>query len=218
MNLQFESLRAHIKSGAIYDEGPIIKNIVFDVERANIQIEKENTKIRARLEQIKKELNRDTTFDDMTFVIDEYNECMEKLSHELFDMYTYDRIHTDRQVEWKEYFHFLYDMIVVDISEENTTTLILLYEIYMYWNTIEEPTMLEQTDNLYGIVDSIRRHFGNLKNVHRKFTLDNIGSKLTKKYFESVSIRKERQSLTKALENNTRLLGIYGEILEWSIK
>ena len=218
MNLQFESLRAHIKSGAIYDDSPIIKNIVFDVERANVQIENENSKILIRLDKIKKELDRDTTFDDMTFEIDEYNECIDILSRELFDVYTYDRIQTDRQVDWKEYFHFLYDMIVVEIIEENMSTMILLNEIYKYWNTIEEPTMLEQADNLYGIVDSIRRKFGDLQDAHHKFTLGNIESRLTKKYFESVAIRKERQSLTKTLENNTRLLGMYGEILGWSIK
>jgi len=217
MSLQFDSLRAFIKTGAIYDdENPIIKNIVYDVDRANHALERENIKNLFEISKLKScrwvEMYRPE--------IDQYCKYLDRLSEELFDNFKYVRVETDEQVEWKEYFHSLYELIVVDVDEDrpDTTTSLLFQELYKHWDTFTEPKHLKPKDKLYPIVESIRRKFRDLKTAHYEFTKYDSKQTIINNHFKDVAIRKKHNSLLRSIDNNDRILDAYSEILRWAKK
>jgi len=221
MNLQFEALRSYIKTGAKYDvDIPIVKNVIFDIENAKYELEHVNITKILKLEALKKDFHSDSMLDHCRREIGEYHNCMKNLSDELFDSFTINTLKSNEHVEWKEYFHSLYDLIVIDIKgyNDNSVAIVLLKELYKYWDTFEEPKILKPTDTLYPLVESIRQYFKNLKSIHSVFAKDDVRLRLVKRHCSAMNTGKEKRRLRNDIEYNYDVIAKYDEILRWSIK
>jgi len=216
MNLQFESIRSYIKTGAPYDDdNQIVKNIMFDIDKANFELGHKNTKQILKLEAIS---NSTRSFKPRVDT-SKYNRILEDLSGDLFDVFRKSLIKTELHAEWKEYFHCLYDLIVIDAERLDPLYLtIVLKETYKYWNTLPVPETPKQSDKLYSLIFSIRELFNDLEDEHFRLTDDGLSKNLVAHLANNTEKSRECCKLNNQIRENEKVLDIYQEILQWSKK
>jgi len=218
MNLQFRSLRAHIKSGADYDdENPIVRNVVYDITAAKRIVDHQIVRDVLKRETLTKEIK---SYRTKPIDVDTYMRIIDRISHRLFDEFAVSKITSERQAEWKEYFHMLYDLVVVDYTEvtDKTTRAILINETYKYWNFLPRPKSLKPTNKLYALVGSIQDLFNDLRTEHDKYVDPYFIENIENRYDENVKNRQECVRLGNTISENEKTLQVYDEILQWSIK
>jgi len=216
MNLQFESLRSYIKTGVPYDDdNQIVKNVILDIENADYKLKHENLKLILQLEETKKNIRSCKP----TVNITRYNMIVDYISNDLFDMFRRSMIKTELQAEWKEYFHSLYDLIVVDIERFDDLYLSIIFtEMYSYWNLLPVPKKLDQNDKLYPLVSSIWGLFCNLRDEHFRLVNNRLSRKIVDHFEKNIDTSKECCRISNQIQDNEKMLDIYREILQWSIK
>lgn len=217
MNLQFESLLSYIKTGAQYDDdSPIVRNVMDDIENANYQLDHKNIKDVLKFEELSKSIKSFRPHINVS----KYNKIVEDLSVELFDMFVKTLIRTELHAEWKEYFHSLYDLIVIETDNDIDELYlhIIFKEMYSYWNTFEQPQQLHQTDKLYPLVSSIRELFEALEDEHFRLVDDRLQSKIVNHCNKNIEKSKECCRLNNQIRNNEKILDTYRDILQWSKK
>ena len=216
MNLQFKSLRSYIKSGASYDdENPIVRNVISDIEKADIQLKRKNIKDVLRLEEISKSFVSFQQKVDMK----RYNRILKDLSNQLFDVFLRSLITNEYQAEWKEYFHAVYELCVVDSHQLDDMFLsIVLKETYKYWELIPQPCKLKQTDKLYPLVSNILELFYDLQYEHNELINPNLDEEILEHWKLNTEKAKTCCKLNNKIQDQEDTLDMYREILQWSIK
>jgi len=111
-------------------------------------------------------------------------------------------------------------LVIVDYSEidDKMTKSLLLNETYKYWSLIQEPKKLKPTNKLYALVGSIQDLFEDVRVEHEKYLDEDFVENLVNRHAENVKKRKECVRLELAISENEKLLHVYDEILQWSIK
>lgn len=216
MNLQFKSLLSHIRSGAPYDdENLIVKNVISDIERADIQLKRKNIKDVLRLEEISKSFSSLPEKVDMK----QYNRILKDLSNQLFDVFLRSLITNEYQAEWKEYFHSVYELCVIDAHQLDSLFLsVVLKDTYKYWDLIPQPCKLKQTDKLYPLVSNILELFYDLRYEHNELINTELDEDIVEHWKVNTEKAKTCCKLSKRIQENEDTLDIYREILQWSIK
>jgi hypothetical protein len=217
MNLQFKSLRAHIDTGAEYDDSdPIVRNVIFDISAAKNKISHQIIKDVLRHKEICKDIKSYKTKNPIN--VNKYMFIVDRLSGRLFDDFSVDNVTSERQAEWKEYFHSLYELVVVDYSEicDKTTQSIIINETYKYWNLLDKPKKLKPTNKLYALVGSIQDLFEDLKVEHEKYTDQYFVDTIMDTCVNNINKRKEAIRIKNAISEKEDILRIYEEILQWA--
>ena len=128
-------------------------------------------------------------------------------------------IETELHAEWKEYFHSMYDMIVIDTERFDPLYLkIVMKEMYSYWKVLPQPRKLKQNDKLYPLVTSIWGLFCNLNDEHFRLVDDRLENKIVNHFVKNVDNSKECCRMNNQIRENEKVLDIYREILQWSKK
>jgi hypothetical protein len=221
MNLQFEALRAYMKSGANYDDTNIfLKNVVYDVEKERGRLAHSIVKLITRIENISKQLNNVSIPNSRFKKMKKYTGLVHIISNDLFDNFTSDTITTPLQTEWKEYFHSLYDLIVIAdvVGYEDTFFSIAIKELYKYWDVLEPPKRLNIGDHHYNLVERILDVFMELRIIHKQMIHDNIDNTIRESHIKRVRLHKESLALKKQLDYEEDILSIYDEMIRWSMK
>jgi len=218
MNLQFEALRAYIKTGAEYDDdNMIVKNVIFDITTSKFKINQEITKDILKLSKLRKTIS-DYSILTPYSKMNKYNKFIIKLSDELFDEFDLEKVCTDLHCEWKEYFHSLYELVVLELVDFDLVTAnIMIKEVYKYWTLFEVPDKLEPFDRMYSLVESIYQKFRELKEIHKELIDENIESRLLKQHLKVIKFRKETIQIGKKIRDNEKVIDIYTEIINWSM-
>jgi len=217
MNLQFNSLRALIKSGVPFDsENPIVINVIQDVESAHSYLKHQTNKLILEKEKVGRKIE---TVHQPNVQSERYGNIISKISNRLFDDFHSSMIKNKIQGEWKEYYHSLYDIVVIDLEDIYDTMLEsqVIREIFRYWELLPQPKPLDHTDKLYPLVTGIFDLFRELHLEHRQMIERyDIVSSIVKKHRENVENRKECVRLQNEIDKNENMLQVYNEILTWS--
>jgi hypothetical protein len=221
MNLQTQSLLAHIQSGAKYDDSDVIvKNILFDIDS---EIDVLEQQINTTLGLIEKNMSTSNKLHEFGSVslpnTTQYNELCGFLSTALFDDFKHDTCRTQLHIEWKEYFHGLYDTVVIPSSTDRTHTHIMFQTIPSYFtNFITEPQEPEQTDRLYEKIQYIRDLFKRLKNENERLVIPDFAEQCQRNLSKQVSLRMNNIALTNEIRAVEKQIETYRYILKWSVK
>ena len=168
MNLQMEALRMLNKSD--HRDDPVVLNVQFDVKKLMCENASEMRRLRHVIENYKKNMQRYAEFG--TIVIPnmrKYDQIVVEISDLLFDDMAYHTLRTKEHIEWKEYFHGLYELVVFPYQSDRTHYMQMINEIYKYYDVLKRPeTCLEPCDPMYVHVKSCIDLFGRLKNEHKK--------------------------------------------------
>lgn len=131
---------------------------------------------------------------------DRFWRLIDEISVELFDEFNYsDATTTDEEVEWKEYFHNVYEIVV---PEENQ-----MY-VHQVWEALPQPPNNLVTRPL---IRSIQNRFDQLRVEGGKVeALSDILKHQTELGKELINLKKRIAAKTKVLET-------YYRIIEWSM-
>lgn len=201
VSLQYMALDAHIKTGARYDgTSVVIENIIFEVDQLRSKLKLEIEDLQEDYKFAQKVKNRKV----YSGTSDEFNNIVDVISTKLFDQFTYtDRIKSSEHIEWKEYFHCLYEIVIPDEYQ--------LYNKKMWFTVPEAPKELDHNDSCWPLIKSISDDFEKLKSEGRKsFTLKRNLKIQVKLGIELLEIKNEIVAKSKILE-------MYNRIIEWSM-
>lgn len=181
---------------------PIIEHVIFEVEQLRMKLEDQ-----LMAHRIRRPHRRAFRFNSKR-----YTELMDALSIELFDVFTYDHIiSTPSQVIWKEYFHALYEFVIVDVDNSYH----LIVSTLRYYSELEKPEMVDTDDPCYGIINRILRYFDGIRAEQEA---------LEKNYSMELEMKTGVEYGMKLVEwtNEWRVLrgelDVYEKIIDWSLR
>lgn len=200
------SIEALMKSGVKYDDkNPILCNVIFDIERENRELDSKIHILNTRIRNYSRNLN--DLHDFKTIKVpntSRYNEIIDEVSDLLFDEITYSLITTNLHVEWKEYFHSLYDLVVFSHHHDRTHYIQMINETYKYYGALEKPAALSPMDPLYVMFKSCEDLFEKLKQEHSRLVVPRLFRKikrhveiLKKKRINYMNLQLEMRNLIK---------------------
>jgi hypothetical protein len=199
--LQHLAVDALTKSGHKYDGNDlVIENVIFEVDqfRQILQVElgdcHEEYKFLQEVKNTKSWSNTTSNF----------NNISRKISKELFDDFSYyDVKTTDEEIEWKEYFHCIYDYLIPEDKQPFNNRV---------WEILppKPPELDTNSPNRY-IVNSIKHNFEKLRIEGETLkTLDDILKEQTLLGKELIFLRKEIYQLNTTMD-------VYDRIIKWSM-
>jgi hypothetical protein len=213
MNLQVLSLQKFVRSGAEYTNEPIVVNVLYDVKMLAHDTDEKIAQLSKRIYNYRGHLRKLSHL--RVRESHRYEDVADEISTVLFDVIDYSRITTRQQIEWKEYFHGLYEMVIVPYHDDHTYRIQMMHEIYKYFDVLKEPARLEPNDPLYVDVSHCRDLFARLKIEHRAMKVQN----LVKKFKKLVQIQIEKRCTLVQLNQEFRRLQQLRrdctEMLEW---
>lgn len=147
--LAVHSLTHHTK----YDGSDVVvENVIFEVDQMRRKLE----------EDIEKHNSLKPVYPKIKYDVTRYDTYVDEIGTYLFDYFTYDHsITTDAHVQWKEYFHTLYEFVVVDYREIHSVG-----SRYQYYDKINKPTMVPTSDVNYHTINYINNLFTSLESEH----------------------------------------------------
>ena len=200
MNLQILSLQTMVRSGIKYDgNDPVTRNVIFDVDCVACDIDEKISKLSKRIRNCRQELRKFSDFGTIKLPnMNKYDTIVEEISTLLFDDMEYSIIQTHHQIEWKEYFHGLYDLVIIPYHHDKTHYVQMIQETLKYFNFLKPPSPIEITDPLYPKIETCRVLFNKLKEEHDHMRIP----KLMKKLKNHVQIQiKKRTNLAKMIND-----------------
>jgi len=202
MNLQILALQTIMNSGVAYDAtDPVMKNVIFDVSTLSHELDIKISELQNRSHISLRNINSLARFSTIHIKYSmAYDDIIDQLSDTLFDDMTYGKITTPEQIEWKEYFHGLYELVVFQQPSDRTQHLQMINDIYKYYDVLEPPkTELGPNDPLYVDVKHCQDLFKKLKNEHKKMLIPKL-------------FKKMKQHVKKQIDKRIKLRGTYMEI------
>ena len=200
LSLRHLALDAHIDTGARYDgNNTIIEDVIFEIVQLKDKLEKEVDDIKSDYEFTQKIKN--TKCQNFS---NKFWRLTDEISTELFDEFSYsDAATTEGEVEWKEYFHCVYDVVIPDDGE--------IYNHHI-WNMLPQPPNdLDNTHNCWPIIKSIRRKFEYLKIEGGKVdTLTDILNFQT-------NLGKDLLKMKKEIAEKNKILEYCYRVINWSM-
>jgi len=212
------SIEALMKSGVKYDDkNPVLCNVIFDIERENQEVNSKIHTLNTRIRNCNKNLNEFNDFKSIKVPnTSRYNQIIDELSELLFDEITYSRIVTCLHVEWKEYFHSLYDLVVIAHHHDRTHYIQMINETYKYYGALEKPAALSPRDSLYVDFKSCEDLLEKLKQEHARLIIPKLFKKI-KRHFEI--LKKKRinyMNLQLEMKSLVKQRIIFLNILNWA--
>jgi hypothetical protein len=212
------AMQALMASGIQYDgSDPVLKNVIFDIEREAHELNLKMNQLHKRIENCRQNLNELNDYKTIELSnMSRYNNLVEEISDLLFDDITYFRITNPQQMEWKEYFHCLYDLVVFAYHSDRTHLLQMINETYKYYESLDKPTELSPRDPLYVDFKSCADLFAKLKDEHATLVIPRLFKKV-KRHFEIVKKKRlHYMQLQAELENIVQKRMAISNITRWA--
>ena len=219
LSLQFLALEEYMLSDGHYDDNhPVMKNILFDISMSLEEIDEEILEINDLIKQKDLEFTKKCEFKSIFINMTKYNDILEIVSDFLFDEFTLERLDTVLHAEWKEYFHGLYELVVITSNSDSDKTqrMINIHENLKYFDVLDEPEMVQPFDKLYPAIQHCRDIFKTLKKVQASMIIPDFKLKIQKTIKMNQQIRVELMKLKKFKYQKKLIRQSYLNILKWS--
>lgn len=200
LSLQQLAVYNLIKHAQYDGSDPVVENVIFEVDQLRHKLEEDIEKhnsLKPRHPRIKyNTLNYDTYVDE--------------IGAYLFDHFTYnDSITTDAHLQWKEYFHTLYEFVVIDNREIHAVG-----SRYHYYNKINRPDMVPDDDVNYHTINYINNLFKSLEAEH-KILLE--GTSIQDYHDDHLKYGRELFEWIQEKRRMEDILEKYEDIINWSM-
>ena len=200
LSLRHLALDAHIGTGVKYNGNDMaIEDVIFETDQLRDKLEKEIEDLQEDFKFTQKVKNAARqNFSNKFWGL------VGKISNELFDDFSYsDVTTTDGEVEWKEYFHCVYEAVIPDDTQTYN---------HCIWDTLPHPPSdLDNTHRGWAIIRDIKNKFEQLKVEGGK--VDTLVDIL--KY--QTQVGKEVLKLKKEIIEKSKIREVYHRIIDWSM-
>lgn len=221
MNLQILAAQAHMKSGAAYDAtDPIMNNVMFDIAKLSYDTSDKIRLLQVQLENLRKNIFRYTGFKTIQCPdLSAYESLTNEFADILFDDITYERITTRNQIEWKEYFHGVYDLVVFPYISDHTHFIQMVNELYKYFEVLKPPEkQIEPGDPLYVDTKACMDLLHRMKSEYRNMMTPKLSKKLNKDVQNQIEKRYRNRVLEIKLESLINIRRDCNELIQWTKK
>lgn len=218
MNLQILAAQFHMRSGAEYDAtNPILNNVMFDVSKLAYETTDKLIFLQTQVQNLRNNILRMSDFKTIKMPdMDEYEGLTNQYADILFDRITYDKMTTRVQMEWKEYFHGLYDLVVFPYISDRTHFIQMVNEIYKYFNALKPPEkQLEPGDPLYVDTTACMDLIHKMKSEYKSMMTKRLSTKLNKHIQAQVNKRYKHRMLELRIESLIRVRDDCNELIKW---
>ena len=163
-NLQYQSLYTYASSGNKHEAHPVIDNILFSMKTDYYSLNADNSSLRFRAFNIVNYCNNKHEIMSKSIINVKYDSIVSEISVYLFDKSTYqDDVRTVEQAMLKEYYHALYDIVVISDHLDATYHNMMLAESIAYYDVFDVPEPLLPNDPLYPNFSYIKDLFRQLR-------------------------------------------------------
>jgi hypothetical protein len=208
-----------MKSGKKFDHNdPIMQNVIFDVDRCLYHTDIKMQKLRKQIHNTRCDLYKFSDYKAIPLPdASKYDKLVESISTLLFDDMSYERICTREQVEWKEYFHGLYDLVVFPYQSDHTHYLQMVHEVYKYFDILDRPKKnVEPFDSLYVDIRTCDDLFKRLKTVYKEMMIPKFFKKIKRNIERQVEKRVRFIEMDSELEKLSTQRLTCSQLLKWA--
>ena len=216
-SLAHHALLAHIRSGKELDkEDPVIQDQLFSVKLTKKSHLEKMRKIRLDIGTTKSKAYKHANFRGVApvnyYMIDKLTQ---EISEQLFDIFTWDTIRTTVQTQWKEYFHSLYELLIIDRSD-HIGNLIAIKAIIGYHDILEPPSCEPGTNDT--VIHNLKRLFTTLKTeqMNAAKAVGDLTFQIREGVRHSIEIQTDLNDLHREIHILGEELRIFNEIIERS--
>jgi hypothetical protein len=216
IGLAHQALITFIEHNACDNEHPVIMDQVFGAQLFLLENKKTINRLRVKIRRLRDKVRFNSSMRRNHVTLPN----VDRLSHELFDLFNWNLVTTELQAAWKEYFHILYELLVYPDGDDATTNVLLARAIVEYHDALEPPEQLLYNDPVYSLVSSIESLFRTLKREQHaayneigdvKEFLRNAQKTSTELQYQLIELQKE----VRELESDNKK---YVKILKWSVR
>lgn len=202
-------------SGKPYDSmySPEVKKLKIQKDNNDIIIHSLKQERKDIVERAKRYQSFRNIYEDNITIDLLYN----KLSTKIFDEFQWKNIKTEDDVKWKEYFHGLYDLVVVYEDCVDPVTLLLVYQMIPTWYKILEPPecpvnspIVREILEIFGELEYEQTQMSQKKLTGLSTRLNESVKSITSLHCQSFKIQKEIQELRAKNEKIKK-------VLAWSV-
>lgn len=215
MSLVYQSTIALMDSGAPFTDSYILNDVIFSVDQEKGIAENKIAEMDVEIKELTSKLHKyELSTMDQEKIYD-LSEILERITHVLFDVFKYSEITDAIDVEWKEYFHVLYDVYIPRQYEGCQIDVYTgLHSSYILYDKFEPPNR----DPVCESAKHAQRLFVDFRELHSDivskcdlatFIANNRISKLDDSN-RLVELYRQRAVLEEKLE-------IYYSLIEWSM-
>jgi len=218
LDLSHKALYTFSKTHECDTEHPVVMDQVFG---AQMQYTANKKKINSLKHRIKKLTDRVHAVSGFKLVKPDFtriDKISESLTHELFNLFSWNRVTTTIQASWKEYFHMLYEILVHDYNGDHASNVMVARSVIKYHNVLTVPDHIPHEDPMYPVISSISHLFTELKAEHVsmyeslknvKQHIKDVQTQTTEVQHIIVVLKREQKELEK---DNSK----YMHIMRWS--
>lgn len=199
-------------------EHPVIMDQVFGAQMTHTANKKKINSLKHRIKKLTARVHAMYGFKLVKLDVKKLDKITDTLTHELFNLFSWNRVKTSAQASWKEYFHMMYDLIIHDYNSDRATNVIVARAVVEYHDVLTAPEHIRYSDPMYPIISSISHLFTELKSEQVsifnslrdvKETLREVQAKNTEIQHIIIALKKEQNELE---DDNAK----YMHIMRWS--
>jgi hypothetical protein len=216
-SLAHHALLAHLRSGKELDKSdPVIQDQLFSVKLSKKNHLEKMRKLRLDIGTTKSKAYKHANFRCVApvnyYMIDK---VVQEISEQLFDIFSWDTIRTTVQTQWKEYFHSMYELLVIDRSD-HIGNLIAIKAIIEYHDVLEPPSCEPGVNDT--MIHNLKRLFATLKTeqMNAARAVGDLTFQIREGVRHSIEIQTDLNNIHRELHVLNDELKLFNEIIEKS--
>ena len=169
-----------------------------------------NDKLDTKLKELSKCVDM---VDCMGIKLPDTKDLHTEITYELFDWFVYESIVDEREIAWKEYFHALYELVIID-DDVDIFTLKSHNQGLIASDSFKKPSDIPPTPQTRHIQDLFDEYIELHKRVFEDVDMNELVKELVNK---KVEIGKSIVSVHKQIDPIKAKIDIYTRLTEWSL-
>lgn len=218
LDLSQQALFTFSQNNACDTEHPVVMDQVFGVQLQHVSNKKKLNSLKHRIKKLTARVHGVSGFKTVKIDFKKIDKITGSLTHELFNVFSWNRVNTATQASWKEYFHMLYEVLVHDYNSDHASNVIVARAVVKYHDVLPVPDHIQPNDPMYPIISSVSHIFTELKAEQLSLykSLQNVKERLV----EAQTRNTEVQHIILALQREQKELeednAKYMHIMRWS--
>jgi hypothetical protein len=218
LDLSHNALFTFSQTNRCDTEHPVIMDQVFGAQMTHAKNKKKINSLKHRIKKLTLRVHATSGFKLVKLDVKKVDKITDAITHELFNLFSWNRVKTSLHASWKEYFHMMYELLVHDYNSDHTNNIIVALAVVEYHDILVAPEHILYGDPMYPIISSISHLFTELKSEHATVfnslkdindTLRSVQAQNTELQHIIIALKKEKTELE---EDNAK----YMHIMRWS--
>jgi len=163
LDLSHQALFTFSQTNECDQTHPVIMDQVFGAQMKHTTNKKKINSLKHRIKKLTTRVHAMSGFKLVNLDIKKIDKLTGTLTHELFNLFSWNRVKTSLHASWKEYFHMMYELLVHDYNSDHSTNVIVAHSVVKYHDVLTVPDHIQHSDPMYPIISSVSHLFTELK-------------------------------------------------------